>query len=51
MLEPQVMTCALGVVKKDGMGQDTRITHARLPYASITIPCFTENSRTSFHDA
>jgi hypothetical protein len=26
-------------------------THARVPYASVTMPCFAENSKTSFHDA
>ena len=26
-------------------------THARLLYASMTMPCLAENSSTSFHDA
>jgi hypothetical protein len=50
-IEPQTIASIIMIVeKKDGMGQDMT-THARLPYASITIPCFAENSKTSFHDA
>jgi hypothetical protein len=39
--------CRSPCVKGEGkMG-----THARVPYASVTMPCFAENSKTSFHDA
>jgi hypothetical protein len=36
---------------KGEIGTDRYSTYARVLYASVTMPCFVENSKASFHDA